>query len=109
MHDWKLPLALAMALGLGLGYATAAQADEQTGPACVQYQKNAPYRGFGYLHQVTVQNRCEGPVTCSVATDVDREHPQTVNLDANADQTVTLRRGSPARAFEVILACHDAR
>lgn len=98
-----------LALLLGLGFATAALADEQTGPNCVQFEKRTPYRGYGYLHQVLVQNRCEGPVSCRVATSVDPDHPQSVNLQPMAEQLVTLRRGSPARAFEVVLGCQNAR
>ena len=82
----------------------AAQADDIEGPRCVEVSKSTPYRGYGYLHIVHVNNTCEERVVCQVSTDVTPE-PQTVQLAPQAREDVVTRVGSPASTFVARVDC----
>lgn len=84
----------------------AALAHEYQGPDCAQVRAEAPYQAYGYTHIVAVDNRCEAPIQCRVATNVD---PEWKELEVPPGETgrVVTRRGSPASAFEARARCTE--
>ncbi|HJK94193.1 MAG TPA: hypothetical protein RMH85_00275 [Polyangiaceae bacterium LLY-WYZ-15_(1-7)] len=81
-----------------------ARADENDVPSCVEVSKEAPYQAYGYTHIVVVENSCDYPVKCDIATNVDPE-PVERRVDASETERVATRRGSPAREFQTRVTC----
>jgi hypothetical protein len=76
-------------------------------PACVKVSTQARYSGLGYDHLVDIENTCDKPMSCTVATDVNKE-PTTVKVAAKQTETVVTFRGSPAREFNADVSCKEA-
>ncbi|MEM9862125.1 MAG: hypothetical protein AAF938_10945 [Myxococcota bacterium] len=81
-----------------------ARADDVEAPTCVEVDKSAPIRGYGHAHIVHVENGCDRPVRCAVATDVDPT-PTQITVPAGEREDVVARIGSPASTFEAIVDC----
>jgi hypothetical protein len=63
------------------------------------------YAGFGFKHNVYVENHCEAEVHCSVATTVDPSPRYDLLVPPGEERSVSTRSGSPASAFRPIYAC----
>ncbi len=104
----------ALALALGAAATPGARADDKPEkggapsaeklPKCVDVRGEARYSGYGYDHLVEVANRCDKPVNCTVATDVNPQ-PQSISVKPGEKSSVQTFRGSPARAFKPDVAC----
>ena len=109
---YVLAIALWTALCCGSAVTTASPDASATSQVirierCVQSRGIARYRGVGYDHIVIVDNGCDVPVACAVATNVDPK-PIGVTVGAHRSQRVITRRGSPARAFKPKVTCQAA-
>ena len=93
-----------LATALLASFAITAAADDVEGPRCVQVTKSAPYRGYGHVHIVHVNNTCDERVVCQVSTDVTPE-VQTIRLAPHTREDVITRNGSPASTFEARVSC----
>jgi len=71
---------------------------------CVRVWGEARYRGLGYEHVVHLENGCEKPMVCDVATSVNPE-PQRVALAPSEATAVITFVGSPAREFVPRVEC----
>jgi hypothetical protein len=110
----RLVAALVCVLLAGSGLAVRAQSaldDSERGTPvkekCAQVHTQAPYRAYGYDHEVVIENTCPKPINCSVKTDVNPEIA-TVRVAAHATETVVTYRGSPAREFKADVDCKTA-
>ncbi len=83
-----------------------ALAHEYQGPECAQVRAEAPYQAYGYTHIVAIDNHCEAPVRCRVATNVDPEW-RALRVPAGETGQVVTRRGSPASEFEARARCTE--
>jgi len=79
------------------------QAKEQ----CAHVHTQAPYRAYGYDHEVLIENTCAKPINCSVKTNVNPE-VTTVLVAPHATATVITFRGSPASEFSADVDCKTA-
>lgn len=96
--------------GIGVHAQSALDDSERGGPAkdkCAQVHTQAPYRAYGYDHEVVIENICPKPINCSVKTDVNPE-VTTVRVAAHATETVVMFRGSPASEFKAVVDCKTA-
>jgi hypothetical protein len=71
---------------------------------CVRVWGEARYRGLGYEHVVHLENGCEKPMVCDVATDVNPA-PQRVALAPSEATAIITFVGSPAREFVPRVQC----
>jgi hypothetical protein len=74
---------------------------------CVLVTKSTPYGNAGYDHVVTLHNRCEHTMVCSVKTNVNPK-PTSVSVPAKESVRVVTWRGSPARTFTADVKCRKA-
>ena len=72
---------------------------------CAIVRASVRNEAYGYTHVVTLQNRCERPVSCEVWTDVDPSPRQTLRAEPGASEDVITRRGSPAREVRAESKC----
>lgn len=104
--------ALALALGSFAPGAQAAEPPPEKGPPpgaeklpkCVGVRGEARFSGYGYDHFVEIDNRCDKPISCTVATDVNPQ-AQTISVNAGEKRSVKTFSGSPASAFKPDVAC----
>ena len=73
---------------------------------CASVSASVRMEAYGYTHVVTLQNRCERPVSCEVWTDVDPLPHQTLRAAPGESEDVITRRGSPAREVSAESSCH---
>src|SRR5262245_9123229 len=98
----RLAAALVCVLLAGSGLAVSAQSaldDGERGEVapqkCAKVSTQAPYRAYGYDHEVSIENACTKPIDCSVKTNVNPD-PTSVRVAPHAIETVVTFRGSPA-------------
>lgn len=102
--------ALGLLLLSGASLAAAAPSDDAPNggkagnPKCVVVRGEARYRGYGYDHEVEIENACDKAISCVVKTDVNPQ-PTTVQVAAKSSATVVTFRGSPAREFKPDVVC----
>jgi hypothetical protein len=102
--------ALVCALIAGSGFAARAQRAPDDGahgqkPAkCEKVTLAAVYRGYGYDHEVTIENSCAKPIDCDVTTNSNPELTK-IKVAAHATENVIMFHGSPAREFTADVAC----
>ena len=77
-------------------------------PSCVTVRHEARWGAGAYNHVVIVENGCERPVRCDVATDVN-PHPTQVRVDPGGRSEVVTFLGSPAREFTPRVRCEEVR
>jgi hypothetical protein len=108
-HRWVAATVCVWLAGSGIGvHAQSALDDSERQPTakdrCAQVRTQAPYRAYGYDHEVLIENTCTKPINCSVKTDVNPE-ATTVRVAPHATETVVTFRGSPAREFKADVDC----
>lgn len=101
------PSALAQVAGAGDGERDPERDPGQSAKPCVSHRVKAPYRGYGYDHEVTLRNRCAKAERCTVLSP-SADGPTQVRVPGGGERTLVLRRGSPARTFEVSVECKPA-
>lgn len=100
----RLGIPIASLASLLLPMFVAAQ-DAGSAP-CWSFRSSTPYRGFGYDHVVTVDNRCRLPLTCQVSTDVNPA-AQRLRVAAESAADLLTYRGSPAQVFKAKVECRQ--
>ena len=74
------------------------------GNACLKHRSVARPLGFGFDHQVHLENRCSHRVVCTVTTDINPE-PLVEEVEPNQTRVVLTFRGSPSRHFRAEVDC----
>jgi hypothetical protein len=90
-----------------LDHAEALDSTEGAAPSaekCVHVTTRTPYRGFGYDHEVDIENACAKPQVCKVKSNVNPD-VQEVKVAVGKTATVVTFRGSPAREFKAEVDC----
>jgi hypothetical protein len=107
----KLVWTLVCVVLAGSGLEARAQSaldDSERGPSkpakCERVRSEAVYRGYGYDHEVTIENTCTKSISCSVKTNVNPDAAH-VRVAAHATEIVLTFRGSPAREFTAEVDC----
>lgn len=97
--------AIALAVSLTAPGASGAD-DRERGPRkpCVTHRLATPYRGYGYDHEVILENTCDHVELCRIESP-SADAPLTVEVAGKANKTLVLRRGSPAREFQAKVTC----
>lgn len=75
-----------------------------TTPDCVTVSGRAIYGALAYNHWVYVTNGCDGPVSCTVGTDVSADTASVEVAPGERSETSTFL-GSPASAFTPHVDC----
>lgn len=71
---------------------------------CVAHRLQTPYRGYGYDHEVVLENSCDHAERCRIESP-SASAPTVVVVAAKGKQVIVLRRGSPAREFTAQVTC----
>jgi hypothetical protein len=111
-HRWAAAFVCVLLAGSGIGvHAQSALDDGERGEApkekCAHVRTQAPYRAYGYDHEVLIENTCPKPIDCSVKTNVNPE-VTTVRVAPHATETIVTYRGSPASEFKADVDCKTA-
>lgn len=75
-----------------------------TRPDCVAPSSAARFDGSGYSHWVSVQNRCDYDVQCTITTNANPS-PTALRVGAGRSESVNTFLASPAREFTPNVDC----
>ena len=90
---------------LALGSVRVALSAEPVEATCVEARATPLYQGVGWTHFVDVDNACDRPVACSVATTVDPEPTYRIELRPTESTRVRTRYGSNTPVFGALVRC----
>lgn len=109
MRQWLVNLGILSGLFGTLAFPSGrARADTGGGsgnnPPCIRYRAEAVLGAVGYNHLVYIENACAGAAYCDVTTSAN-PIPIDVTVPPSETLAVITYKGSPARIFQVKVAC----